>query len=188
MVQQYFTPQLPLTPFQLLQCSQRIAIRRFPLRETFGEVAQSVRACGSYPQCRGFNSLPRYQLQFKPLRKQGLFCFQWVTEPTSTQDPNIVTQNCSQKASLAKRQGGAAMPRKRMLRSAASHLCLNAGRYWFRQRVPIKLQPILGQREIYQTLRTGDLRLARKKGPSRGPSGCYDIQPRKARRLEQTYD
>ncbi len=26
-----------------------------------GEVAQSVRACGSYPQCRGFKSLPRYQ-------------------------------------------------------------------------------------------------------------------------------
>ena len=27
---------------------------------TDGEVAQLARACGSYPQCRGFKSLPRY--------------------------------------------------------------------------------------------------------------------------------
>ena len=60
------------------------------------------------------------------------------------------------------------MPRKRTLRTAASHLCLNAGRYWFRQHVPVKIQPILGQREIYLTLRTGDLRLARKKALSVG--------------------
>ena len=26
----------------------------------YGEVAQLARACGSYPQCRGFKSLPRY--------------------------------------------------------------------------------------------------------------------------------
>ena len=30
-----------------------------------GGVAQTVRACGSYPQCRGLKSLPRYQ-EFVP--------------------------------------------------------------------------------------------------------------------------
>ncbi len=39
-----------------------------------GEVAQLVRACGSYPQCRGFNSLPRYQDYPKALQfLQSLF-------------------------------------------------------------------------------------------------------------------
>ena len=33
----------------------------------YGEVAQTVRACGSYPQCRGFNSLPRYQNTKNPV-------------------------------------------------------------------------------------------------------------------------
>ena len=33
----------------------------------FGKVAQLVRACGSYPQCRGFNSLPCYHF-FSPTR------------------------------------------------------------------------------------------------------------------------
>ena len=33
-----------------------ISIRRI----LYGEVAQLARACGSYPQCRGFKSLPRY--------------------------------------------------------------------------------------------------------------------------------
>ena len=32
------------------------------VRCKYGEVAQLARACGSYPQCRGFKSLPRYAL------------------------------------------------------------------------------------------------------------------------------
>jgi hypothetical protein len=33
----------------------------------FGDVAQPVRACGSYPQCPGFESLHRHQIIFKAL-------------------------------------------------------------------------------------------------------------------------
>ena len=32
----------------------------------YGKVAQLVRACGSYPQCRGFKSLPCYQKKYAP--------------------------------------------------------------------------------------------------------------------------
>ncbi len=35
---------------------------RFGKIERLGGVAQSVRACGSYPQCPGFKSLHRHQL------------------------------------------------------------------------------------------------------------------------------
>jgi hypothetical protein len=35
--------------------------RDFSSKECRGGVAQVVRACGSYPQCRGFKSLLRYQ-------------------------------------------------------------------------------------------------------------------------------
>ena len=38
----------------------RKQISCFIKKHNDGEVAQLVRACGSYPQCRGFNSLPRY--------------------------------------------------------------------------------------------------------------------------------
>ena len=33
-----------------------------PISEIHGDVAQVVRACGSYPQCPGFKSLHRHQL------------------------------------------------------------------------------------------------------------------------------
>ena len=41
-----------------------------------GKVAQLVRACGSYPQCRGFKSLPCYQKTTapKPARLRGFWC------------------------------------------------------------------------------------------------------------------
>lgn len=41
----------------------------------FGDVAQLVRACGSYPQSPGFNSLRRYQDHTMP-PVQGGFLFQ----------------------------------------------------------------------------------------------------------------
>ena len=41
---------------------------------TDGEVAQLARACGSYPQCRGFKSLPRYSKALKSLYFTGFFC------------------------------------------------------------------------------------------------------------------
>ncbi len=42
----------------------------------YGKVAQLVRACGSYPQCRGFKSLPCYQrTDGGPEFSGPLFCF-----------------------------------------------------------------------------------------------------------------
>lgn len=35
----------------------------FNPQSLYGKVAQLVRACGSYPQGRGFNSLPCYQFK-----------------------------------------------------------------------------------------------------------------------------
>ena len=35
----------------------------FSPQSLYGKVAQLVRACGSYPQGRGFNSLPCYQFK-----------------------------------------------------------------------------------------------------------------------------
>lgn len=43
----------------------------FSPNSLYGKVAQLVRACGSYPQGRGFNSLPCYH-QTKKLRKEGI--------------------------------------------------------------------------------------------------------------------
>ena len=40
----------------------------------FGEVAQLARACGSYPQSRGFESLPRYHKK-RHIFKMCLFLF-----------------------------------------------------------------------------------------------------------------
>ena len=40
-----------------------------------GGVAQSVRACGSYPQCPGFDSLHRHHFfLLGHMRVEGLFC------------------------------------------------------------------------------------------------------------------
>ena len=38
-----------------------------------GEIAQLARACGSYPQCRGFESPSRYD--WNASEKSGAFCF-----------------------------------------------------------------------------------------------------------------
>ena len=39
----------------------------------YGEIAQLARACGSYPQCRGFESPSRYD--WNASEKSGAFCF-----------------------------------------------------------------------------------------------------------------
>ena len=45
-------------------------------RMPYGKVAQLVRACGSYPQCRGFKSLPCYQkIQAVRVCPGPLFCY-----------------------------------------------------------------------------------------------------------------
>ena len=40
---------------------------------SYGEVAQLARACGSYPQCRGFKSLPRYEKSLEDDKSPRLF-------------------------------------------------------------------------------------------------------------------
>ena len=49
--------------------AQKVVINKF----CQGEVAQLVRACGSYPQSRGFKSLPRYFNAPKILRGRNGF-------------------------------------------------------------------------------------------------------------------
>ena len=44
-----------------------------PARANSGEVAQSVRARGSYPRCGGFESLPRYMKKAGPHGSAFLF-------------------------------------------------------------------------------------------------------------------
>ena len=56
------------------ECINTFLVGREVQHHKRGEVAQMVRACGSYPQCRGFNSLPRYHENHKALQiLQGLF-------------------------------------------------------------------------------------------------------------------
>ena len=42
----------------------------------YGEIAQLARACGSYPQCRGFKSPSRYLLKALKYDISGLFLFE----------------------------------------------------------------------------------------------------------------
>ena len=54
----------------------------------YGKVAQLVRACGSYPQCRGFKSLPCYQrTDGGPEFSGPLFCFGRVALPGGASCP-----------------------------------------------------------------------------------------------------